>query len=75
MKWIPNVRDVLRRAWSVRLMAAAFVCEVAGLVLETIGAFTHPLLSFALRLAALVLVFAAFAARFAYQQGLSQEPD
>lgn len=73
-KWLaPDWLDILTQAWSVRLMAAAFMLEVVGVVLETVGAFTSPVLSMLLRLVALALVFAAFAARFAYQQGLSKD--
>ncbi|MFV0680676.1 hypothetical protein [Ottowia sp.] len=69
----PDWLNILKRAWSVRLMSAAFVLEALGMLLETVGAFTGDVVSLALRFVALCLVFAAFAARFAYQTGVSKE--
>lgn len=39
VKLIPNWRDVLRWAWSVRLFALSVLCDVLGIVFAVRGSF------------------------------------
>ena len=40
VKLIPNWRDVLRWAWSVRLFALSVLCDVLGIVFAVRGSFS-----------------------------------
>ena len=72
MKLIPNWRALLRRAWSVRFIAAFIVLELVGVGLSVRGAFSdNEALSLALQLTGAALGIAAFVARLTYQRGLS----
>ena len=52
----PRWREVLRRAWSVRLFAASMACQATDVVLSTTGAFSnHYGTSLALKLAGVAL--------------------
>jgi len=74
MKLIPNWRDVLRWAWSVRFILAFIALELAGVWLSVRGAFSdNEALSLALQLTGAALGIAAFVARLTYQQGLSDD--
>ncbi len=46
MKLLQDWREILGRAWSVRLIAASFVCDVLGIVFAGWGLFSGRLLPF-----------------------------
>ena len=72
----PRWREVLRRAWSVRLMAASFAAQVLGIgltVAGSVGVQDTPWRALALQVLGAALGLAAFAARLVYQRGLSDE--
>ena len=76
MKLIPNWRDLLRKAWSVRFIAAAFACSVIGIVLTVAGSMgvqESPWQSITLQIVGALFNLAAFIARLTYQRGLSRE--
>ena len=76
MKLIPNWRDVLRWAWSVRFIAASIVCDVIGIGLAVAGAMgvqESPWQSITLQIVGALFSLAAFIARLTYQSGLSKE--
>lgn len=67
-------RDILRRAWSVRLFALSLACDIAGIWLAVRGAFAHQEgAALALQIAGALFGAAGFAARFIYQRGISKE--
>lgn len=72
----PRWREVLRRAWSVRLIAASFGCQVVGIVLAvagSVGVHETPWRAVALQVLGACFSLAAFVARLVYQRGLSDE--
>lgn len=76
MKLIVNWRDLLKRAWSVRFIAASFLCDVLGIglaVAGVLGVQETPWQSIGLQVAGAVFTLAAFIARLTYQKGLSRE--
>lgn len=74
MKLIVNAREVLRKAWSVRLLVALIALELLGVWLTVRGTFSdEPRLALYFQLAGASLGIAAFIARLTYQQGLSRE--
>ena len=74
VKLIPNWRDVLRWAWSVRLFALSVLCDVLGIVLAVRGSFSSVEgASLWLQIAGALFGAAGFIARFMYQRGLSPE--
>ena len=76
MKLIPNWRDVLRWAWSVRFIAASIVCDVIGIGLAVAGAMgvqESPWQSITLQIVGALFNLAAFIARFVFQRSLSRE--
>ena len=76
MKLVPNWHALLRRAWSVRFIAAAFVCDVIGIVLAVAGAMgvqESPWQSITLQIVGALFNLAAFIARFVFQRSLSRE--
>lgn len=74
MKLIVNAREVLRKAWSVRLLVALIALELLGVWLTVRGTFAgEPRLALYFQLAGASLGIAAFIARLTYQQGLSRE--
>lgn len=73
MRLLPDWPLVLRRAWSVRLIALSALCDVAGVALAVSGTFAHqrgPALW--LQVAGALLGIAGFVARLVYQQNLPQ---
>ena len=74
VKLIPNWRDVLRWAWSVRFILASIVCDVLGIVFAVRGSFSSVEgASLWLQIAGALFGAAGFIARFMYQRGLSPE--
>ena len=74
VKLIPNWRDVLRWAWSVRFILASVVCDVLGIVFAVRGSFSSVEgASLWLQIAGALRGAAGFIARFMYQRGLSAE--
>lgn len=74
MQAIHNWRDVLRRAWSVRLFVLSVVLQVADVLLSTWGSFSTSLRwSVWLQLAGLACATAGLLARFVFQGGLNDE--
>lgn len=76
VKLIPNWRDVLRWAWSVRFILASIVCDVIGIVLAVSGAMgvqESPWRAIALQVLGATFSLGAFIARFVFQRGLSRE--
>lgn len=75
MTLLQNWRDVLQKAWSVRLIVLAVLLlalDIGAVVLEAIGLMTdRPVLSIALRAGAALLGVGAFIARLIAQRGLS----
>lgn len=75
MTLLQNWRDILAKAWSVRLIALAVLLltlDIGAVVLEAIGLMTdRPALSIALRAGAALLGVGAFLARLIAQRGLS----
>ncbi len=75
MKLSTNAAELLRRAWSIRLLAALIALELVGVVLTVRGTFSHePRLALWFQLGGASLGIAAFVARLMYQKGLSREP-
>lgn len=76
MQLLANWRDVLRKAWSVRLATLAallLVLDLAAVLLETMGLLAdRPEVSLLLRAMAAVLGVASVIARIVAQRGLSQ---
>lgn len=74
---LPNWRDVLARAWSVRLIALTvllLVLDIGAVVLEGVGMLVdRPVLSIGLRSLAALCGVGAFIARLVAQNGLSGE--
>ena len=76
VKLIPNWRDVLRWAWSVRFILASVVCDVIGIGLAVAGAMgvqESPWQSITLQIVGALFNLAAFIARLTYQRDLSRE--
>ena len=76
MKLISNWHDLLRKAWSVRFIAASFACDVIGIVLAVSGAMgvqESPWRAIALQVLGATFSLGAFIARFVFQRGLSRE--
>ena len=74
VKLIPNWRDVLRWAWSVRFILASVVCDVLGIVFAVRGSFSSVEgASLWLQIVGALFGAAGFIARFMYQRGLSAE--
>ncbi|MFA5386815.1 MAG: hypothetical protein WC322_00250 [Candidatus Paceibacterota bacterium] len=75
MKPLQNWRQVLKQAWSVRLIALTvllLVLDLGAIVLEVVGMLAdRPGWSIALRSLAALCGVAAFVARFIAQKGLS----
>lgn len=68
----PRWRDVLRRAWSVRLFAASVACQAADVALSTTGMFAaHYRTSVALQLLGVAFAALGLWARLVYQRGVS----
>ncbi len=68
----PRWRQVLRRAWSVRLFAASVACQAADVVLSTTGMFApHYRTSMGLQLLGVAFAALGLWARLVYQRGLS----
>lgn len=74
IKLLSNWRDVLRRAWSVRLIALSVllvVLDISAVALETLGLLAdRPTWSIAFRSLAALFGVAAFVARLIAQKGL-----
>lgn len=73
---LPNWRALLRRAWSVRFIAASFGCDVIGIVLAvagTVGVHETPWRAIALQVLGAAFGLGAFVSRFIFQRGLSRE--
>ena len=67
-----NWRDILRRAWSVRLFALSVLCDVLGILLAVRGTFSHTEgAALWLQIAGALFGAAGFIARFIYQRSLS----
>ena len=74
VKLIPNWRDVLRWAWSVRLFALSVLCDVLGIVFAVRGSFSSVEgASLWLQIVGALFGAAGFIARFMYQRDLSPE--
>jgi hypothetical protein len=72
VKLIPNWRDVLRWAWSVRLFALSILLQAADVVLSTRGAFSdNPDTRIALQLLGVACAAAGLVARFVHQRNLN----
>ena len=72
VKLIPNWRDVLRWAWSVRLFALSIALQAADVVLTTRGAFSDdPDARIALQLLGVACAAAGLVARFIHQRGIN----
>ena len=71
MRLLHNWPELLRRAWSVRFIAAFIVLELVGVWLSVRGSFAaDERLALAFQLAGAVLGIGAFVARMVYQKGL-----
>ena len=74
MVLLNNWREVLKQAWSIRLIAAAvllLVLDIGAIVLEGLGILSdRPMLSIAMRAGAAALGVASFIARIVYQPEL-----
>ena len=70
MKLIPNWAIVLKRAWSLRFLALAFVLTSAEAVLPFIAPEVHKHL-WVLALANAIIIPCAFVARFVVQKGVT----
>lgn len=68
----PTWRHVLMRAWSIRLLAMSFVFDVAGILLEVMGASgaPRPVWAVLLHVAGAAFGLAAFVARLTYQHNM-----
>ena len=77
MTLLYNWRDILRKAWSVRLISVTVLLlalDLGAVVLDAAGMLAdRPAVSIALRLCAAVTGVAAFIARLLAQKGLSHE--
>ncbi|HNK16090.1 MAG TPA: hypothetical protein PLZ20_16080 [Nitrospira sp.] len=74
LRLIPNWRDVLRWAWSVRLFALSVLCDVLGIVFAVRGSFSSVEgASLWLQIVGALFGAAGFIARFMYQRDLSPE--
>lgn len=76
MRLLPNWAELLRKAWSVRFIAASFACDVIGIVLAVSGALgvqESPWRAIALQVLGAAFSLGAFIARFVFQRGLSRE--
>jgi len=72
--WIVNAREVLRKAWSVRLFALSVLCDLLGIWLAVRGTFSHhEPAALWLQIGGALAGAAGFAARFVYQRGISKE--
>jgi hypothetical protein len=67
MNLYPNWRDILRKAWSVRLMAAAVLLDGAQLVLQLLTPEKPPVWFIA---ASALVTMAALVARLTLQKGV-----
>lgn len=65
---LPDWRDILRRAWSIRLMLLAGLLSGCEAVLSAIGADWLPVPRWASSLIVLVVIAAAFVTRLLAQQ-------
>ena len=70
MQLIPNWANVLKRAWSLRIMAVAFVLTGAEAALPFIAPDVHKHL-WILALANVIIIPCAFAARLIAQEGVT----
>lgn len=74
MQLMDDWRAVLRKAWSLRLVAVAvllLLLDIGAVVLEGLGLVAdRPALSIALRAGAAALGVASFVARLVYQPGM-----
>lgn len=69
---IPNWREILRRAWSVRFIILSILLQGIDIVMQiTIG--QMPEVSWTLRIAAGLSGMAAFGARFIPQKGITND--
>lgn len=69
-------KAVLTKAWSVRFIAASFVCDVIGIGLAVAGVMgvqESPWQSIGLQIVGAAFTLAAFIARLVYQRGISRE--
>ena len=66
---LPDWRDILRRAWSIRLMLLAGLLSGCEAVLSAAGADWLPVPRWASALIVLVVIAAAFVTRLLAQQG------
>lgn len=74
LRLLHNWRDLLRRAWSVRLFALSVLCDVLGVWLAVRGSFSSVEgAALWLQIAGALFGAAGFVARFLYQRGLSAE--
>lgn len=76
MRLLHNWPELLRRAWSVRFIAASFACQVIGIVLAVVGSIgvhESPWRAIALQVLGAVFSLGAFIARLIFQRGLSDE--
>lgn len=72
MQAIHNWRDVLKKAWSVRLFVLSVLLQVADVVLSTWGSFSTSLRwSIWLQIAGLMCATAGLLARFVFQGSLN----
>lgn len=67
-----NWRNVIKRAWSIRLLSLAIalmLADIAAVILETVGMITgHPGVSIALRSVSALITAGAFVARLTVQR-------
>lgn len=67
-----NWRNVIKRAWSIRLLSLAIalmLADIAAVILETVGMVAgHPGVSIALRSVAALITAGAFVARLTVQR-------
>lgn len=75
MKLLSDWKEVLGKAWSVRLIAASLLCDLLGIVFAGWGIFSGSFLPFVL-LSAIGAVFgvAAFVARLMAQRNMRDAP-
>lgn len=73
IRFAPNWRELFRRAWSVRLIAAFTLLEIVGIWLSVRGVFSEQeRLSLWFQIAGALLGVSAFVARLIWQRGLSK---
>jgi hypothetical protein len=70
---LPDWRDILRRAWSIRLMLLAGLLSGCEAVLSAVGADWLPVPRWASSLIVLVVIAAAFVTRLLAQQGAKDD--